>query len=1053
MAFARPVHAQQSEPGIAAGRTHVLRSVRIEPALPGENPWERVGASPGSTVTDDDLQGCIERAVASGTFAEVRASIGPSGDGIELLLTGQRRQRIQSISLRGVDLRAAETVRSDLGLSVATWTTDAQRREAEQRLRVSYQAAGYHRASVHIEPRRTARGDDVSLEIVVSEGEATRMRHVRLVGPDIRRELAGQVCDALALRVVRAEEGLLECSPLIGRGDISDARGRRAIAEQVAAGLRSLRYFNARLEDPREAAVVGNARSEVDLEFAVRVGPRFEILVVGADHFPDHEVRDAMRIDDERIVDETTASVLASRIREFYARRAFLDARAEISLRALAADRVVLTVHVREGQPVYVRSVAFEGAHALSYRALRDILDEQLRTELPGGGLIVSPTPSESRVTDGLNTGSSGAPRLPMVLRPEQTFVGEVYQDAARRMTARYHEQGYLDAEVTLERVPVRGRDEVGRVVLDVVFHTQERALVSFDELRFEGNDAMSSATLARHAELRLGGPVSLSAVSGARDRIIEQYRELGYNFVRVVSAVDRSPDGAHARVRYTINEGSLVRVSRVEIRGLIDLPRQLAYVRLSLHEGDIFRPSLARESQRRLAELGYFSGVAIALADPDVESSAKTLIVQLNEASGAIEGRVGASLFEPLRGSVQYTRRNVLRSGIALSGSLQAGIVYPLAGLADAVFRRNLDSLQFYQRIRGRIAVSLQLPPLLLAGADVRPALDLSGTRSVERQFAITSGLLSASASLRPQRGLTITPVADLQINELELFGADSINTVLTDPTVPPSEQLRLGRLLLLPQGVTALTAGRVTVSVDGRDQVFNPQRGVFFSGMLELVGMLAFIERTSTAPTATPQTPPGSTLRTTLSFSGYVSPSFGVLGTWTFASNLRVGLNVTFDPCNRVTYPNRQFFLGGADTMRGWLQDAMIPSDVLAPPRDSGCSNLPAGMPPTAAVLLTQRGGDAFVLWRNELRVPLGGSGLALDLFVDMGNLWKELRNVFSAFAVRISPGIGVRYISPIGPVGIDLGINPTPYQFQSGTSTVTEPTVVLSFSIGSV
>jgi outer membrane protein assembly factor BamA len=208
--------------------------------------------------------------------------------------------------------------------------------------------------------------------------------------------------------------------------------------------------------------------------------------------------------------------------------------------------------------------------------------------------------------------------------------------------------------------------------------------------------------------------------------------------------------------------------------------------------------------------------------------------------------------------------------------------------------------------------------------------------------------------------------------------------------------------------------------------------------------VGVLGFIERATT--TAAPSTPPGNTLRGTATFSGYVSPSLGLLGTWTFATNLRVGINGTFDPCNRVTYPNRQFFLGGADTMRGWLQDSLVPADVLAPPASTGCANIPPPPVGSNTLILSQRSGDAFILWRNEVRIPIGSSGLAGGLFVDVGNLWKDLRNVFSVPTLRFSPGVGVRYITPIGPVGIDLGFNPFP-------SPATEPVAVFSFSFSSV
>ena len=136
----------------------------------------------------------------------------------------------------------------------------------------------------------------------------------------------------------------------------------------------------------------------------------------------------------------------------------------------------------------------------------------------------------------------------------------------------------------------------------------------------------------------------------------------------------------------------------------------------------------------------------------------------------------------------------------------------------------------------------------------------------------------------------------------------------------------------------------------------------------------------------------------------------------------------------------------------MSAWF--SVIPADVLAPLPVSGCANIPPGEPPSSTVFVTQRGADAFFLARAELRIPLGSLGIALDLFADVGNSWKDIRHVFSLLVPRFSPGFGVRYISPIGPVGIDIGFNATPTVITSGgVTTYADPPVVLSFSIGSV
>lgn len=1023
---------------IESGRQRLV-SVRIEPALDGEDPWARVALPRGVMVDDELLRAAVERAVASGTFGDLRATVRAVPGGIELVLRGERRTRMADLRFEGIDERPLEAVRADFALTGQTWVTAARLSEASARLTEAYRAAGFHSATVRARTERARQADDSRVIVTVREGPATHVGSVRVFAAEIDREFATSFCEQLSMAPSLIAEREAACRPIVGAGELADTRALRTVSESVGAALRRMGYANARIGEPSVLPAAGtSARSpRLELRFNAALGPAYEVAFTGNRYVGSAELREALRLDDERAIDDASVATMAGRLRDFYVRRALVDARVEPLVVELPRGRRRLLFSVREGRPVYVRTVSFSGATALSYSALREMLDEQSRADLPGGGSFVAPTDGEASVSDAVQNSEARGSRMPLALRPERTFVTEVYQDAARRIVARYRELGYLDATVELDGAPHRDVDEVGRPVFDVAFRVVERAQVRLTAVQFDANNAVPSARLAEKCGLTIDGPLSMAEVAAARDRLTEFYREQGYNYVRVASVIDRSLDGVNARVRFVLTEGPLVRVSHVDIRGLTAIARRVVYDRLALREGDVFRPSLARESQRRLGELGYFSAVSVSLADPDVESSVKTLVVQVSETGGNIEARGGVSFYELLRGSVQFTRRNVLRSTVSMTASLQVGYVAPVLAFFDANLYPTLRSLQWYERFRGRAGMSLQLPPTRVLGTDFRPAVDLSLSRSVDLQFAINAADVSASTLVRPVRWLTLTPLVDFQVNNLNLFG--SLSDILQG--LPMSEQLRLSRLLLLPQGTTILTSARMTMSIDQRDQVFNPQRGFFLSLLGEFVGVLAYFEQQTPTGTTLPP-PPGNTLRGTLSFSGYASWGGGALGTWTWASTVRLGVNGTFDPCNRVTYPNRQFFLGGADSLRGWLQDSLIPADVLDPPATSPCGTPTAAVPDVRTLLLSQRSADAYVVWRNDLRIPIGSSGLGLNLFVDVGNLWKDLRNVFQVFALRVSPGFGVRYITPIGPVGIDLGF---PLFARDGI----EPWPVFSFS----
>ena len=78
---------------------------------------------------------------------------------------------------------------------------------------------------------------------------------------------------------------------------------------------------------------------------------------------------------------------------------------------------------------------------------------------------------------------------------------------------------------------------------------------------------------------------------------------------------------------------------------------------------------------------------------------------------------------------------------------------------------------------------------------------------------------------------------------------------------------------------------------------------------------------------------------MRLTQTFAGYLP----IYKNISFAAELRLGENIKtaqcqyttpIDPANPpqpyCTYPDRLFFMGGFDSMRGWLQDTFMPQEL---------------------------------------------------------------------------------------------------------------------------
>src|SRR5690606_17251009 len=122
------------------------------------------------------------------------------------------------------------------------------------------------------------------------------------------------------------------------------------------------------------------------------------------------------------------------------------------------------------------------------------------------------------------------------------------------------------------------------------------------------------------------------------------------------------------------------------------------------------------------------------------------------------------------------------------------------------------------------------------------------------------------------------------------------------------------------------------------------------------------------------------------------------------TFAMTLRGGLIQHLTSISR-TYPDRLFFMGGVDTLRGYPQFSLVPQDLAEQVLDQEDDLT------IREVVL--RGGDIFINPRAEVRIPLGGS-VHTAIFVDAGNLWAD-RSEFDPTVLRYTAGTGLRIETP--------------------------------------
>ena len=135
--------------------------------------------------------------------------------------------------------------------------------------------------------------------------------------------------------------------------------------------------------------------------------------------------------------------------------------------------------------------------------------------------------------------------------------------------------------------------------------------------------------------------------------------------------------------------------------------------------------------------------------------------------------------------------------------------------------------------------------------------------------------------------------------------------------------------------------------------------------------------------------------------------------------AASSRAAAAWTFGETDIIPISER-YYAGGRNSVRGFRENSLGPLGSMG------------------SVL----GGDTYFVNNFELRYRLTDT-VSLHSFFDAGTVFLR-DNSLSIDDLRTSSGAGVRYLSPIGPIGIDLGV---PLDERSG-----EPSMRVHFSIGS-
>jgi outer membrane protein insertion porin family len=559
---------------------------------------------------------------------------------------------------------------------------------------------------------------------------------------------------------------------------------------------------------------------------------------------------------------------------------------------------------------------------------------------------------------------------------------------------ALYGSKGYLDAVVTV--VEQRQRPGIGRAQVVVELQVDEGPQTQVGTVLLEGARPELAPELLDAAAALERQPYSPQLVRDYLDQVVLAHRNAGYP--RADAQVQVALDGDQAHLAVVVDAGPQLYLRSVAVRGTRRVRPTVVLREVDLETGAPITPEALSNTRSQLYGLDSFSSVELSLEGEG--DRVRDLLITVDEKPAwEAEAGVGLATDEGLRAFGLATRRQI--GGRAHRASLYAQVG---VGWRGDTFRLQPTALEW--------RAGLRYEALNTPGHRQRTYVDLlANERAQEPTFrAGRSGLgVGVELGLWPTARLG----AGYRLERRVLEDVDPGALVLGEPWLDDAGQLRAARI---DSGV------RVSLLDDRRDDPFNPTQGTLWG-----------VEVALTEPALT-------------GFTGV--RGLGEVQAWVPLGPLRLraeaqGGVAWVSGRSRALPVEDRFRLGGAGSLRGFALDSVGPKN-LVPDLDL---DLPGSLEPMvdyvnrdASGRWVATGGDAMVAGSVELWVPFdllfagGGPNTALVFFADAGNVYLIAPGVFATSelvdpepVLRYSVGAGLRQATPVGPVQLDVGVNP--------------------------
>jgi outer membrane protein assembly factor BamA len=594
------------------------------------------------------------------------------------------------------------------------------------------------------------------------------------------------------------------------------------------------------------------------------------------------------------------------------------------------------------------------------------------------------------------------------------------------RVERYYRARGYYEAKVTAARVLGVDPQHV-RIELRVEPGKQ----VVVGQITSEGLNGLplrvATEVLSALGQLRPGAPFDEAKFDDVKAAVLEALQDRGFPFAKVDARAHVDLVKHQADIAMRVEPGVLASYGEVTIEGLSAIPERPVRDILGIQKDKRYSRRKLAEARQAVLKLGVFSNVEVRedLSHPERSQVPIAVVVRETELRTVRLG--GGATFDVLRLNLHlrigWEHLNFLGGARDLSLTATPGVdLYPtrLDGATPLPPSRALLENSIQMKFKQPSFVEARTVGTVDARYDIKPLLyPLNGSNPKLERIV---GYQTVSTEVGVERDFFLPRVGKVRGH---LTVAASYNWQANFPFIYQGDKL--------PAGLARVTVAfpALVTTIEYRDDPIQTHAGVSLTNSLQVAdkvfgGSVSDVRIQPDFRVYIPITKKSVTLATRLTLGFLFPRDYGD----TLNPRTAQGQQGTLDPLSsNVVFDQeklllRAFYSGGSNSNRGYPLRGVGPHGPVGflVPTGANCSLENTTVETLNAACIRPLGG--FTLWETslELRFPISGSVSGV-VFADASDVTRDVGHV--RFNVpHLSVGPGLRYMTPVGPLRLDIG-----------------------------